>query len=208
MVSFVYFDVGGVIVLDFSGNDKWAKLKNELGITPEKDAEFEKFFYVYERKVCAGFDIENIVPTIKEKFGSKLPTDYSLLLDGFVKRFDANKSIWPVLDVARKRYRIGLLTNMYPNMLESLNKRGLMPKIGWDCIIDSSAEGVQKPDMHIFELAEMRARVKGDEILFVENNEKNISAAKDLGWKTFLYDPTRCDESNNKLTKILRGGGV
>lgn len=31
MIKFIYFDVGGVVIDDFSGNDSWRELKVELG---------------------------------------------------------------------------------------------------------------------------------------------------------------------------------
>ncbi len=40
-VKFVYFDLGGVAILDFSGTDKWSQLKMELGIGAEKEKQFE-----------------------------------------------------------------------------------------------------------------------------------------------------------------------
>ena len=54
MVSFVYFDVGGVVVLDFSSTDKWEQLKKELSITKNNDAESESFWDKYEPRVNAG----------------------------------------------------------------------------------------------------------------------------------------------------------
>ena len=149
MVSFVYFDVGGVVVLDFSGTDKWDQLKKEIGISKSKDAKFESFWDRYEPKVNAGQDVETLLPLIKRKFGSELPEDYSLLIDGFVKRFEANRSIWPVIEKIHKKCKIGLLTNMYPHMLEAIKNRKLLQKIKWDIIIDSSVEGITKPDSKI-----------------------------------------------------------
>jgi hypothetical protein len=32
-IKFVYFDLGGVTILDFSGTNEWFKLKQELGIS-------------------------------------------------------------------------------------------------------------------------------------------------------------------------------
>ena len=49
MISFVYFDVGGVAIKDFSGSDKWTELKKEVGVTPENDAEFEWETFALER---------------------------------------------------------------------------------------------------------------------------------------------------------------
>ncbi len=204
MISFVYFDLGGVVELDFSGTNKWSQLKKELGISAKKDKAFEDFWNKYETEVNVGRDVETLIPLIKEKFGSNLPDKYSFLMDGFVNRFEVNKSIWPVIDKIHQKCRIGLLTNMYPHMFEEIKKRGLLPVVKWDVIIDSSIVGIEKPDPRIFKLGEQRAGVKGKEILFVENTPSHVCAAKDFGWQTFLYDSAHPKDSSNKLSALFR----
>ena|SRR3989344_1830153 len=179
MISFVYFDVGGVVILDFSGTNKWEMVKKEWGIT---DAYWDDF----EPKLCAG----------KEQISQDL-------LNAFVSRFEINKSIWPVIEKIRQKCKIGLLTSQYPGMFEAIKKRGLIPDIDWNVIIDSSVVGLAKPDPKIFKLAEQTAGVKGNEIFFVENSPKNIQAARSLGWRTFLYDPVHPEESSKKLSQFF-----
>jgi len=202
-ISFVYFDLGGVVELDFSGTNKWAQLKKELGISADKDREFEDFWNKYEAEVNIGRDVETLIPLIKEKFGSKFPDNYSFLIDGFVNRFEVNKSIWPVIDKIHQKCRIGLLTNMYPHMFEAIKNRGILPNVTWDVIIDSSVVGIQKPDPRIFELGEQRAGAKGKKILFVENTPSHVHAAKDFGWQTFLYDSAHPKDSSNRLSTLF-----
>lgn len=203
MISFVYFDLGGVVVLDFSGTDKWVQLKKELGISAEKDREFEAFWDKYEPKVNTGRDVETLLPLIKRRFDSKLPEGYSFLIDGFVNRFEINKSIWPVISKIHKQCGIGLLTNMYPHMFEAVRKRGIMPKIKWDVIIDSSKEGIAKPDLRIFKLAEQRAGFTGREVLFVDNSRTHVDATNAFGWQTFLYNSARPEESSRRLIEAF-----
>lgn len=204
MVSFVYFDVGGVVILDFSGADRWRQFKRRIGITADKDAEFEDFWDRHEPEVSLGRDVETLVPLIERRFGLKLPPGYSLLLDGFVDRFEANKSLWPLISRVHKKRGVGLLTNMYPKMLEAIEKRGLLPEVKWDSIVDSSVEGISKPDTGIFGLAERRSGFGGNEILFVDNSRRNIDAARAFGWRTFLYDSAHLDESNAELKALLQ----
>jgi FMN phosphatase YigB (HAD superfamily) len=45
--------------------------------------------------------------------------------------------------------------------------------------------------------------VRHCEILFVENTKTHIDTARDVGWQTFLYDPTQVEESNEALKKVL-----
>jgi FMN phosphatase YigB (HAD superfamily) len=204
MISFVYFDLGGVAIKDFSGTHNWDLLKRDLGITPEMNAQFESFFDPYEKEVCEGRDIETLIPLIKEKFHVPLPKNYSLLIDGFVNRFDKNESIWPVIREVCEHCRVGLLTNVYTNMLEAIKARGILPEVSWDVVIDSSIVGLSKPSPKIFELAEQRAGVLGTKIFFVENSVKHVKAAQDFGWQTFLYDSSDLEASSRLLLETFR----
>lgn len=202
MIKFIYFDVGGVVIKDFSGTNKWNELKQNLGLKPEQYEEFETFFDEYEPQVCLGLDIETLVPKLKEKFNLNLPDNYSLLMD-FVNRFEKNDSITKVLDKAQAKYKIGLLTNMYPNMLDAIKKDDLLPSTIWNVVIDSSIVHLRKPQKEIFELATHEAGVNREEILFVENGKKHVDAAYEFGWQTFLYDSSNPDTSSLKLIELL-----
>lgn len=199
MIKFVYFDVGGVAILDFSGTDKWDQLRQELGIVSKQRGKFDEFWDKYERDVCLGRDAESLIPLLEKEFGINLHKNYSLLKDGFVNRFKVNKSIWPVIERIHKQCKIGLLTNQYTKMLDEIRRQELLPPASWDVVIDSSVDSVVKPDKQIFELGEERAGVKGKQILFVENGAKHVNAANDFGWLTFLYDPKNPDKSSQEL---------
>lgn len=202
MIKFVYFDVGGVVIQDFSGNNHWEKMKRRIGITPKQDREFDDFFDKFESKVCVGLDVEELVPMIEKRFGVSFSSNYSMLAD-FVNHFRKNESLWPVIKEVNKRARIGLLTNMYPGMLDAIGESDLMPPVEWEVVIDSSIEKVQKPDTKIFELGEEKVGVGGKEILFVENSSRNIEAADNFGWQTFWYDSSDPKTSSQKLENFF-----
>lgn len=202
MIKFVYFDVGGVVIRDFSATNKWTELRRSIGIKPEQDDGFDEFFGKYESEVCVGKDIESLVPILATKFGLSFPNNYSFLND-FVDRFEVNQPIWPALKKIKVKYRVGLLTNQYPGMLDAIIKRGLMPSVDWDVVIDSSVEHVRKPQKEMFDLAKNKAGVSGSEILFVENGKKHVEAAKQFGWQTFLYDSSDTEKASGDLLKVL-----
>lgn len=203
MISFVYLDVGGVAEFDFSGTNKWEELKAEIGINPDRFEEFDNYWDGF-RDINTTRDVELMKPLLERKFGVKFPPNYSLLVNGFVNRFAVNKSIWPVVKEIKKYSRIGLLTNMYPHMLEEIEKRKLIPDIDWDVVVDSSKISLQKPDKEIFEYAERESGFDRSQILFVDNSYKNIAAARDLGWQTFLYDTLKSETSSQKLLDFFR----
>lgn len=203
MVSFIYFDVGGVVVDDFSGNDGWQKLKEELGITPEQDGAFMKAFYPLEHEVLVGRDLQSIIPELQKEFQLQVSANYSMI-DAFVNRFKANKEIWPSIEFARQNYRIGLLTNMYPGMLTQIVEHKLMPDVAWDAVIDSSVKMYKKPDAELFEIAQRAAHIPGKEILFIDNTLGHVEAARNFGWQAYHYDAHNHAESSEKLLRYLR----
>ena len=202
-IDFIYFDVGGVVILDFSKTNKWNEMLFELGLKPEYMEKFIDLFDPEETKFCLGEkDTDSFVDVLKNEFGLDLPEDYSFLQD-LVNRFEPNPKLGEIILKLKDKYRIGLLTNMYVNMLDEIKERKLLPDVGWDVVLDSSKVHLVKPQSEIYKLAEKMAGVSADKVLFVENNEKNVDAAKALGWKTYLYDPSNVEKSNKEFLKIL-----
>lgn len=203
-IKFVYFDLGGVAILDFSGTNKWSELKKELGIAIEKEKQFRDFWKKYETDLCTGkIDTEALLVLMRERFNIKVPDNYSLLMDGFVNRFEENISIKSVIDEIHQNCRVGLLTNAYPKMLEAVKDKNILPDIKWDVVIDSSVLGLRKPSIEIYREAQKESGVAGKDILFIDNSLENIEAAKDLcGWKVFLYDSSNPKDSSYKLSKF------
>jgi FMN phosphatase YigB (HAD superfamily) len=202
MISFVYFDVGGVVVDDFSDNNKWQDLKQELGVNESNSAAFEALWKQYALELCIDRDVETLVPIFVKELGLKLPEGYSLLA-GFVDRFYANPGIWPIIENLKSKAKVGLLTNMYPHMFAAIEKRHILPKIQWDQIVDSSLELLQKPDRKLFELAEKRAGVPHDEVLFIDNGSEHVQEAETYGWQAFFYDSSNHHAAVRELDSFL-----
>lgn len=179
MISFIYFDLGGVVIKDFSGTDKWVQFFKDCNFTPDYWAENE------------------------QKFNRGMSLPKANLVSKLVNRFEKNETIWPVLKLAKEKFKIGLLTNMYPGMFEEIQKKGLLPDVAWNVVVNSSFEHVGKPDRKIYEIAQEKCGYKKDEILFVENTQENLLVPKELGWQTFWYDPKVYETSSQNLYNLL-----
>jgi len=178
-------------------------MKSDLGITKDNEKMFDLIWLKYRDKICIDCDIDTIVHELRKTINLSIPNEYSMLED-FVKRFDKNPYMWAAIEIVKQKFKIGLLTNMYPRMLELIQSSKLLPNISWNTIIDSSKVGYQKPDNKIFELAEKLSGVKPEEILFVENTSEHTEAAKQKGWNVFLYDDQNPKISSEKLLEILK----
>ncbi len=200
LIKFIYFDVGGVVLLDYSKTDKWNQMISDLKF--DNKELFKEIFGKHEPQICTGEDIEVFMRDLEKSTRYSFPQNYNMIED-FVSRFEVNDSISTLIKKLKQKYKIGLLTNQYPRMLNMIFKKNLIPDVEWDVIIDSSVEKIKKPDQEIYLLAEKRARANPENILFVDNGEKHLKIPKERGWMTFEYDPSDPINSTKKLEQLI-----
>lgn len=202
-VRFVYFDVGGVGLIDFSHSTKWEAMMSDLGLLPHHHASFSEVFAAHIRDLCIGaIDTETILAKLQDEFPLSLPDDYDMIED-FVARFEKNEAMYALIEDAARRYRVGLLTNMYPGMLGAVNARNLLPKIDWHVVVDSSKIGFQKPEEGIYSYAEQQVDCRPEEILFIDNLEENLQIPGQRGWQTFMFDSRQPSAAVTQLAAVL-----
>lgn len=201
-ITFVYFDVGGVIVKDFSQTDNWTRLKAVLQIPTEQEEKFDELYDKYEEQMCLGVDDQIFLSKFRNQLNIHFPAGFSFT-KYIVDNFRHNPDIYPIVSLVASQTKIGLLTDMYKGMRTYMLERGLFPNISWDVILDSSELGLKKPMPEIYQLATTRSGAAPSEILFIDNREKNLVPARQLGWQTFLYDSSNYDQSNAKLATFL-----
>lgn len=201
-ISFVYFDVGGVVIKDFSDSGHWSNMKRMLNLHPSQDEAFETLYKVCEEKMCMGENDVQYLPLFTKQFGITFPPGFTFT-KYIVDHFDINPGIYPSIKYTKSKYHIGLLTDMYLGMRSYMQNRGLFPAIEWDTILDSSELGVKKPMPEIYRIAQDRSGVSPEQILFIDNREKNLVPARALGWQTFLYESSNYDQANADLAKFL-----
>lgn len=203
-IKFIYFDVGGVAILDFSKTNKWNEMLSDLGVSQSVRTQFDELFDAHEKKICVGEPIEIFVNEVKSKFGLQFPQNYDMTSD-FVDRFEKNVSMLNLFVRLKEDFKLGLLTGQYPNMLNMIFDKRLLPRNIWNVIIDSSVEGITKPDPKIYLLAEKKAGVKSESILFIDNKAKALEYPKSRGWQVFEYDPSNAEDSTQKLEDLIYG---
>ncbi len=203
MITFIYFDVGGVTIKDFSASNKEEIFERELlKIPPQKITAFRQLFDKYEPSMCTGRNVDDFIPEFSRQLDLSFPENLSIL-DVLIGLFERNQSLWPVMRLLKSYFKIGLLTNMYPQMLDKIKQANLLPEIEWDVVIDSSLVGVRKPDEKIYQIAETKADCPSSQIMLIDNLQENLDAAQSRGWHTFLYNSTDYEQSSRELANIL-----
>lgn len=203
-ISFVYFDVGGVAIKDFSDSPKWVEMLSFMGLPGNHIKKIDSLYDRYEDDICIGKrHVDTLVPIYKNKYQLTIPDDFSMQ-KYFIDHFDPNPGIQDLVNQLTSKVKMGLLTDQYPGMLEEVFSRHILPNYSWDAVVNSSVVGLRKPWPEIYELAQQRAGVPGEEIFFIDNREKNLVPARHLGWQTFLYDSSNYSQANQDLADFIK----
>ena len=87
------------------------------------------------------------------------------------------------LEKLHTAYRIGIIANQEPGLVQRLETFGVMESI--DIVVSSAEEGVSKPDSRIFEIAlEKSGCAPQNAVMIGDRIDNDIVPAKKLGMKT------------------------
>lgn len=194
-VKFVYFDINGCLVRFFQR--AFTELSEKSGVRPET---IENTFWHYNDAVCRGeMSMAEFNRILGDKIGVK-DLDWSTY---YLRNID------PVVEMAQcvawvsQHFKIGLLSNIMPGFIRAMIDNDQLPKVAYDCIIDSSVVGAIKPEQRMYDIAAEHAGVAPHEILLVDDSRANLMAAEHLGWHVLWFDDYRPDESIQRITSTL-----
>jgi len=194
-IRFVYFDINGCLVRFFQR--AFTNLANETGASAEL---IENTFWHYNDAVCRG---EMSVDEFNHVMGQRLgiePVDWQRY---YMASVDPINEMHECLTWVSEHFRVGLLSNIMPGFIEQMINAGLIPRIEYDAIIDSSMVGAIKPETRIYEIAAERSNVPHEDILFVDDSRSNLMAAEKLGWHVLWFDDYRPEESVARIKSAL-----
>ncbi len=192
MVKNLLFDLGGVI-MDIK-RDNCVRAFESLGMTNANDllGEYAQkgAFLALEEGVISPeqfrSEIRNSIPG--EVTDKEIDEAFCKFLLGIpTHRLNA-------LDDLRKRYKIYLLSNTNPIMVNSDIKRyfhvcGKDMEDYFDGMVLSYEAKSIKPDRRIFEYAVTHLGIKPEETLFLDDSQKNLDVAALLGFNVALVAP-------------------
>lgn len=194
-IRFVYFDINGCLVRFYH------RAFTEIAKDSGKQADLiETTFWHYNDSVCRGeMPLSEFNKILGQRF--ELP-DFDWLTYYFAAIVPIQE-MGELLTWASEHYYIGLLSNIMPGQINTLLEQGILPKVPYTAIIDSSEVKTIKPEKHIFEIATEKAGVKSSEILFVDDSRANVMAAEHMGWHVLWFDDYRPDDSVQRIHSAL-----
>ncbi len=194
-IRFVYFDVNGCLVRFF--HRAFTKLAAE---TSQPADLVETTFWHYNDAVCRG---EMDLDEFNRLFAERLGIDQLDWREYYLEAVDPIAEMQELVAWAAQHYHVGLLTNIMPGFLDEMLQRGLLPKVVYAAIIDSSKTGAIKPETQIYEAAQHYTDCLPEEVLLIDDSRANIMAAERFGWHVLWFDDYRPEESVERVRTAL-----
>ena len=195
MIKSIIFDLGNVIVpFDFL-----PAFKKLVDIS---DASFEDVCAYFggedERLYTEGkITTDEFFRSVKKHFGlSILFEDFTFLYNDI---FTLNEGVVNIIKRLTKNYPLYLLSNTNELHFEFILKNYPVMKLFEEFVL-SYKEHCQKPDSVIFERAIARTGCMPEEIIFIDDIEENIVAAKRMGLNGIHF--TQAEELRSRLRQL------
>jgi epoxide hydrolase-like predicted phosphatase len=188
-VRAVAFDIGGVleVPVDTDLEDRW---EPRLGLRPGEF--FQRF-----RQSGLGRDANlgrvseaEFVPALGRLYGLDQPTTEELLVDlwdWYVG--ELNTELADYFQRLRPRYRTALLSNAAAGGRREEERRYGFAAMA-DVLVYSYEVGIEKPDRRIYEITCQQLGVYPGEVVFLDDVEANVVAARQAGMVPVLFQST------------------
>lgn len=193
-VANIIFDLGGVVLTE---DDAWlhgSETKKLLGGTEISE--------ILEAWKVAWPDAKN-GKTSEDEFFSAFLSKLNLektpeLITGLKEIYRAyagEGNAFSFLEKLKPNYNLYSLTNISRDWLAYKVSRFGLNKY-FKLIVSSCGEGIGKPEKEIYKSLINKASIVTEESLFIDNFERNLIPAREMGFKTILfesYDQTEAD---------------
>ncbi len=190
----ILFDFGGT--LDSDGGhwlDRTFALYDRRGLSVPR-LEIKQAFYAADEACVQADRVRH--PNMRElmayhfeyqlqMLGIPSAADRDWLADQFCSEAEAAfQRNAPTLEVLSRKYRLGILSNFYGNLVPICETAGIARF--FRAIVDSTREGLKKPDPEFFRLGlEKIGTAPGQAAMVGDNVDRDILPARALGMKTF-----------------------
>ena len=194
-VRFVYFDINGCLVRFF--HRAFTALAEETGAPADV---IETTFWHYNDAVCRG---DMSMDEFNAAFAEKVGTQSMDWMKYYLEAIDPIEEMQELVTWANEHYYIGLMSNIMPGFIETMMQSGVLPKLPYKAIVDSSKVRAIKPEAEIYDKAREMAGFEPKEILLIDDSRPNLMAAERAGWHVLWFDDYRPEESVARIRKSL-----
>jgi len=197
MIKAIIFDFGQVII-DYDFTQMYFDFEKRVGL-PQG---FVKNYYDknWDAVILGDISLEKFMLDMQEAAAKKDLDFLEIWLEEMLKAREANTELLDLIKKLRKHYLVGLLSNASPARVAVDERIGIYKN--FDFVLLSCREHLQKPDAKFYELALKETKSEPRDVVFIDDMEPNVSAAKDVGINGILYT------DNKELIEDLKQLGI
>ena len=180
MIKAIIFDYGGVLSVEGKLSSFGEIYAPKLGADPE---EFKKLIHNnWDKARINNMDSELFWLNLS-KF---LKIDQKIFRKDFMEFSGFKPEVLDLIKKLKKNYKLGLLSNQIEDWLEEIISEHKLNEV-FDVITTSYETKIAKPDISIFKEIVEQLGVDATECIYIDDMEKNIPPAKELGMKMILF---------------------
>lgn len=186
MIKNIIFDAGGVIV-KYEKDSHLDVLVKVFSVSLDEAKDIWK--RGRERILVGEITVKDFINEVNNN--RKSNRDISDLYNRWLKLYEStgyqlDKNVIYLIKRLKKNYKVYLLTNIYDTTGQ--HKTHLYVSKLFDKTFRSYELKMKKPDRKIFLHVLKETNAQPEETVFIDDQEKNIIAAKELGMKAILYE--------------------
>lgn len=186
MIKLILFDLGGVVFTN--GTRKFVRDVAARYNLPLEAVQEELDGEIGSRYREGKISRDNFWKTVIEKLNLKESSDN--LESEWIGDYELIKSSEGIVKKLAKKYKVMYLSDNVRERVEKLNER--FGFLSWfHNGVFSHEVGVRKPNPKIYEIALKKASVYPNESIFVDDKEKMLTPAKEMGITTILFESPR-----------------
>lgn len=186
-IKAIIFDWGGVCCKEAEPFASTA-LQQALGLSP--DGITEKVKDIHRDYYSGKYSRDSFWRAILDHLHLKETAEINItaLSDAYVHSYEVYQDVLDFIVQLRPTYRIGLLSNLTPEMKGHIQENHNLSTY-FDLEIYSCDPDVQtkKPDPKMFRVMLEKLNLEPEECVFIDDSPQNIKAAVDIGMKTLLF---------------------
>ncbi len=197
MIKAVIFDLGGVLI-DFPIPKMMEYCARSLGVTQK---ELVREARLLRKPFQEGAMSEDeLWETICARTGAARPRSASLWEDAFRAAYREKAEVFAIVEQLQAlKFRIGLLSNTERPSIRCLDPG----RYNFDALVYSCEEGFSKPGPEIYAIALERLGTAPGDAVFVDDQQDNIDAARQLGIHSILF--RAADQLREDLARLGAG---
>ncbi|OYP31671.1 HAD family hydrolase [Rhodopirellula sp. MGV] len=186
-IQFVYFDLGNILIA-FDPKLASANLARITNVTEEKAWDALYASGLEDRYEHGELDGPEFAEQIRHALGvTQHVASDQVILDGISDMFTPIESMVEIVERTRRTVgRIGILSNTCEAHWDWIRRQSWgVSKLQFDVTVLSCRVGAMKPAAEIYASAADQADVPPASILFIDDKQENVDAARRHGWRAY-----------------------